>query len=54
LTIIAPTAPLIEEKSVEAKISAIGHGSCEVERKTSCERVKIKCDRALITVEDLL
>jgi hypothetical protein len=33
----------IEEKSVEAKTSDIGHESREVGRKTSSGRVKIKC-----------
>jgi hypothetical protein len=33
----------IEEQSVEAKTSGIGHGSREVGRKTSSGRVKIKC-----------
>jgi hypothetical protein len=33
----------VDEKSVEAKTSGIGHGSREVGGKTSSCRVKIKC-----------
>jgi hypothetical protein len=48
----------IEEKSVEAKTSGIGHGSRKAGRKTSCRRVKFKFALrviyAVITVEVLL
>jgi hypothetical protein len=33
----------VEEKSVEAKASGIGHGRREVRRKTNSWRVKINC-----------
>jgi hypothetical protein len=49
---------MIEEKSVEAETSIIGHGSREVVWKISSRRVKVKFALrviyAVITVEELL